>query len=157
MELDYEINHRAGVKYQAADALSLFSRNGTDDKDIDEVPLLAIQRQSRKDEHQLRCSCRECDDTAVNFEPHSLLIVKSEDVEVPTITKLLLVRFKNAFRNQMRQSSRTPNCLVKFDKNELLVRQAAHVSSVQKLVPINLPPIILYFACNPTLVGHPGE
>lgn len=49
MEFGFEVIDRAGVKHHGADALSRLSIIGAGDMDIDdEVPVLAIQQQSRK-------------------------------------------------------------------------------------------------------------
>lgn len=78
MEFALEDNQRCSVKHLAADGLSSRSTIGTDDKDNDdEIPVLTIQKQSPKEKNQLRCSCQQCDDKAVDFEPHSIMTARA--------------------------------------------------------------------------------
>lgn len=158
MKFAFKVIHRAVEKQQAVDALSRLSTNVTADRNIDdEIPLLAILQQSRKEERQILCSCQDCDDVTVNSKPHQILTAEANDVELSTIADFVLAKRKDAFCNQMKQLARTPNCLFTFDKNGLLVSQASLDQPIHKLVPNHLSPIILYLAHHSTSAGHPAN
>lgn len=105
----------------------------------DEVPVLAIQEQSREKKHQFPCTYEDCNNTTVNFAPHPIKTTKADDIELPTIDDFVLAQSKDAFCYQMRQLVGTPNYLTS-EKNVLLVRRALLDGSIQKLVTISLPP-----------------
>lgn len=84
------------------------------------------------------------------------MTAETNDVELPTIADFLLARRKDAFCNYMIQLLGTLNCLLIFDKNEVLVRQAPLDGSIYELPLISLQPIILYLVYYSTSVGHRG-
>lgn len=155
---DFEVSHRADVKRQAADVLSRLQTNRQDDNDFNyEIPVWPIQRQSRNDNHQLSCSCRDYDGPTVNCEPQPILSAEVNVAELPTIAEFVPAQCKDAFCDQIKRLVGTPNCLFKFDKYGLLVRQAPPDESLQTLVPISLHPTILYLLHLSTVAGHPVE
>lgn len=86
------------------------STNVIDDKDIEnEPPVLAVKQKSRTEKHQLPCSCQNCEDTTVNFEPPAIIKAKSEDVQMPSTANFALSKRKNAFLYQIKQLVGTAN------------------------------------------------
>lgn len=84
-----------------------------------------------------------CEDKTVTTEPHIMRTAKADEVELPTIAEDLLAKSKVTFCNQMIQLAATLNCISAFGKNWLFMRQNSLDGSIQKLVQINLRPIIL--------------
>lgn len=158
MEFDHKVNHKAGVQRQAADALTGFRTNETDNQDFDDKVLgLPLQQQSREEKHQIPRNCQNYDDSIVNLEPHPIMKAKADDIELPTITDFVIAQSKERFCDQMKQLVRPLTYLFIFDKSDRLVRWARLNGSIQRIVLISLCPIILYLARHYTSTGQPGK
>lgn len=63
-ELVHDIVHRAGVKHQAADAISRMERTGTNDTELNDQMLILTMEGKKEDEYSM---CFECDNVEKCF------------------------------------------------------------------------------------------
>lgn len=125
MKFRFDVLHRAGVKHQAAEALSRIITTGTDDKYInDEIPVLATQHHTHNKDMRSTCNCNDCDQQAALFEPHLVITAKADNVGLETVSNFIHAQSKDAFFDQMKQLDGAPNIYFNFDKKKFLVRQA---------------------------------
>lgn len=158
MESEFEVVNRVRAKHRAANVLLRFLTNWKDYKDIDdEIPAKAFQNQYSKENRELTYSCHDCDNQTVNVASHKIMTGKPDNVELSTFPDFMIAKDKNAICDHKKRPVGTTNCLFTFNKKDHLVRQTSPDGSVQRLVPINLRPTILYLASHPTLAGSPGE
>lgn len=146
MEYNFDIVNRAGVKHQAADALSRLLTKGTDNSDIyEEIPIMAVATPALKRLSNVQDSTPEQTFSETN-EP-----------QLPALDELRSAQGADAYCENIRQTVRIPRSSLNSDKNGLLVRHKSTDGSLQKVVTQSIRLITLHSTHYSILAGDSGE
>ena len=171
-DFEYDVVHRAGIKHQAADALSRMPTDGSDQTPLDDaIPTLAVEAshtersETQPDPQEFveendyldGCPASEHDFGEIAGLPDVLALNdKSEPPGEITITSLREAQQNDKFCQHVRSSLDLPDSPFGVTHEDILVRRSPLDGSLQKVVPFSLIPIILYHAHYPVHAGHPG-
>lgn len=151
LEYDYEIQHRPGVKHQAADALSRVRTDGGDETELDdEVPTF----ECKEDEDTDGTICeigRTNDSTSTTQDEVEELTRPISDEE------FIRGQSTDDFCQEVARTVGLPGSKFDVDNAGCLIRRSDLDGSLQKVVPKKIQSRILYQMHYPTSAGHPGS
>lgn len=116
-EKEIDVVHRAGIKHQAADALSYLATTGEDWNSIDDALLVMAVSSPPKDETKGRIKANDVIEDCNNTGPNTTSLILSAvcltttprvDTTTPTLTELLFERVRDAFFRQVAGKIGTP-------------------------------------------------
>ena len=178
-DFEYDIVHRAGVKHQAADALSRLPTNGTDQHPLDDgIPTLAIGDSETFDPYDWAEGVLSVEEEVLagveDIALDACLIHGGEQPPLPGIPDVLALdehstppgevtmsalreaQANDRYCKHIRASLDIPGTPFGVTHQDILVRRSPLDGSLQKVVPFSLIPTVLYNAHYPVHAGHPG-
>lgn len=137
-EFNFEIIHRAGIKNQAADALSWLTENGLDRiSHEDDIPFMAFIRSNK---HAFNSPTIDGE-----YSTHADMNLTFEK-DLPTVLDFNESQRVNIYCREASQYLGLPNAALMYDKNGALVRKAPNHAAIRKVVTTSLRTRILHLA-----------
>lgn len=152
--------HRAGVKHQAADALSRLPTTGADTTTLeDDLPLMAVQKMDSGASAVHFIDAQEGDATpAVTIIANApKALTKHVDDKPSSIQEFLMEQAQDPYCKIAAKSVGLPNSEYRIDQHGLLVRRSMIGGSIQTAVPQSLRSRVLYLSHHTPIAGHPGQ
>ena len=148
-EYEFDVVHRAGVKHQAADALSRLPTDGEDKAPLDdEIPVLVIQHDDEQTVSTVVCVHEQYETT------------DGPAIELPdgalTLDALIRAQKTDTFCKRIADTVDTPGSAFNYDRDGVLVRRSALDGSVQRVIPVAFRTHVLQLMHAIPLAGHPG-
>ena len=159
-EFEFDIVHRAGIKHQAADALSRLETTSTDETELrDEIPTLTEDDKPPT----TVLACFDCDELDLNDETCVCTTTDTDENDsdglpsMITDEEFIKQQAEDEYCKEAAKSVGLPGSAFSIDKHGFLVRIAPLDGAVQKVVPASLKDRILKLGHFPPLSGHPGQ
>lgn len=154
-EFEFNFVHHAGVKHQAADALSRLPIDGTYNTRLKDEPLALVIASGEK-MHDTRTPI-------FSFEAHTSTPMQSvTDTDVTNATSPILAEFITAhsadeFCQNFARRLDQAGTEFTLEKEGVLVRCTPIDGALQKPVPQSLRHCLLNLSHDPSISGHPGQ
>lgn len=146
MEDKFDIGHRAGIKHQAADALSRPNTERVDDFDIDDDILIMkvnTHAWSQQNNH--------------NHTTPDKSVTETTEPDIATVNEFFRTQSTYTYCDKIQPTMRIPMLSFKFEKNRLSVILSDIVGDVRIIVAQSVRSTILQIAHLSTVTGHSGE
>ena len=152
-EFDFDVEHRAGVKHQAADALSRMETTGLDTRPLgDEIPCFTTVS-------DIPGEGLPCRGVTVRLPgiPEVLAVPQEESGLIPvTVSEILQGQREDSYCRAMTSEVGKAGSHFEVNRIGLLCRKAPVDGSLQVVIPQSLRARVLYLSHYPRLQGHPG-
>ena len=152
-EYDFVVEHRAGIKHQAADALSRLETTGLDTSTLrDEIPCYVVDEDVQGDVLSPGGA------TPLYPGNPDVMTLVQEEAEILPVTQDDLIREQKTDPYCKAMMGEVGKSGTQFEVNQygLLCRRAPLDGSIQIVVPASLRARISFLSHYPRLQGHPG-
>ena len=153
-EFDFDVEHRAGIKHQAADALSRMTTTGLDTTPLgDDIPCFTADTDFQN-------PTPPCRGTTFRLPgiPEVLAVPEEGSALIPvTVSEILTGQAQDPYCRAMTSEVGKVGSHFEVNRVGLLCRKAPVDGSLQVVIPQSLRARVLYLSHYPRLQGHPGS